>query len=105
MQGKNNKKRNIVRSVSLVLITPSCFSTAAQGQEISPKPKLAQLGSAATQSPAPQAIEPEESNASLDEIVVTAERRETNLQDTPVSISALRARLIIRVLRYGVSCA
>jgi iron complex outermembrane receptor protein len=97
MQGKNNKKRNIVRSVSLVLITPSCFSTAAQGQEISPKPKLAQLGSAATQSPAPQAIEPEESNASLDEIVVTAERRETNLQDTPVSISALTGETLTAI--------
>lgn len=78
-------------------VTLSCLSSAAYGKDKTRLLELAQLDSTAPQPPPLQTKEPEERESSLEEIVVTAERRETNLQDTPVSVSALTGETLTAI--------
>jgi len=55
--------------------------------------RLAQMGSGATTSPS--AIALEQSQVRLEEIVVTAQKREERLQDVPVPVTALSAQALI----------
>ncbi len=58
-------------------------------------PALAQdAGAAGTTTPGPVAANAGPSGDGLEDIVVTAERRETNLQDTPISVTAVTAATI-----------
>src|SRR3546814_7593577 len=66
---------------------PALAQTPAEGEGLSPSEQNAQLQDA------PEA-EPAVSEAGLGEIVVTATRRATNRQDTPVAVSAIDQGLI-----------
>ena len=66
---KRFESRSLVRGVSLLALSVSAFS-------------LAQTASA-------QEVDAEESARRMDSVVVTTRRQEENLQDVPISITAL----------------
>ena len=57
----------------------------------SSKAKIAMLVSAAVLMPASSNVFAEDSGRKIEEVIVTAERREASIQDTSMSITAIQA--------------
>ncbi len=81
-----------VRTLTLVALLAGTAPIAARAQDASQAtPANALPGSVGPNASAPNATSPGQAGAQVEEIIVTAERRETNLQRTPIAITALTA--------------